>query len=179
MNSYTLVFLGRWHLNKGVDILLASLSQLNDQDWKQIHKVRIAGGGPLAPEVESACDALKKQGRPIELFGYLDKAQATEYLTAADYVLIPSRIESIPVIFSDAMKCRSPVIAMPVGDLPELMRQFSVGYVADDITVEGFVSSIRHALATPCEAFEKGLAQASEKFDVKAIVNSFLEAVIK
>lgn len=175
---YTLAFLGRWHLNKGIDILLASLSKLSDQDWKQIRQVRIAGGGPLAPEVESACRVLKKQGRPIELFGYLDKAQATEYLTAADYVLIPSRIESIPVIFSDAMKCKSPVIAMPVGDLPELMQQFSVGYVADDITADDFLASIRLALATPCVTFETGLAQASARFDVKIIVESFVEAAV-
>ena len=36
---YKLAFLGRWHPNKGIDILLKSLTQLNADDWKNIEEI--------------------------------------------------------------------------------------------------------------------------------------------
>ncbi len=43
---YRLAFLGRWHPNKGTDLLLDALHQLRDEDWHRIEAVRIAGGAP-------------------------------------------------------------------------------------------------------------------------------------
>ncbi|MBU1437380.1 MAG: glycosyltransferase [Gammaproteobacteria bacterium] len=175
---YNLVFLGRWHTNKGIDILLESLALLDEKDWQRIHQIRIAGGGPMEPMVKAACAKLQSDGRPVELLGYLNKTQATDLIVAADYVLIPSRVESIPVIFSDAMKCGSPVIAMPVGDLPLLLQQYRAGVLSEDVTAEDFAFAIQQALTKPCEEFRSGLQQASEKFDVQTIVRDFLKAVV-
>lgn len=172
---YTLVFLGRWHTNKGVDLLLASLALLTDQDWQQIRQVRLAGGGPLAADVAAAVASLQQQGRPVELQGYLAKAAATEFLSQGDYVLIPSRIESIPVIFSDAMKCRSPVVAMPVGDLPVLLQQFSVGVLASEVSALAYAKAIRSALTCPPAQFSQGLDQAAQLFSPSHIVDEFLQ----
>jgi glycosyltransferase involved in cell wall biosynthesis len=172
---YTLVFLGRWHTNKGVDLLLASLALLTDQDWQQIRQVRLAGGGPLAADVAAAVACLQQQGRPVELQGYLAKAAATEFLSQSDYVLIPSRIESIPVIFSDAMKCRSPVIAMPVGDLPELLQHFRVGVLASDVTALAYAKAIQSALGRAPAQFSQGLDHAVQLFSPAHIVDEFLQ----
>lgn len=99
---YRLAFLGRWHPNKGVDLMLESLGLLSDWDWEKIEEVRVCGGGPLERTVRSAVDTLERAGRPVSVGGYLDKKEAAELLAWADYLLLPSRIESIPVIFSDA-----------------------------------------------------------------------------
>ena len=42
---YRLLFLGRWHPNKGIDLLLDALESLGDADWRNIESLEIQGGG--------------------------------------------------------------------------------------------------------------------------------------
>jgi len=171
---YKLVFLGRWHHNKGVDLLCQSLKLLNESDWKRIDEVRICGGGPLASVVSREVSFLKKLFRPVSHQGYLSKTGAVELLLWADYVLIPSRIESIPVIFSDAMKCGCPVICMPVGDLPRLLKKYSVGVMADGVTGQNFAAAISNILQNSPYKSVVDLKQASNDFDLDRIVEKLL-----
>jgi len=171
---YKLAFLGRWHHNKGVDLLMDSLALLHASDWQRIKEVRICGGGPMDVQVKEDVVALKKQGHPVVLRGYLNKEEAVELLLWADYVLIPSRIESIPVIFSDAMKCRCPVVSMPVGDLPRLVKHSQVGIMAGDVTGQCFADAISKILRFAPVIFTDGLDQASLYFNVDIITETVL-----
>lgn len=144
---YRLLFLGRWHQNKGIDLLLEALHLLDDEDWKKIEEVHIAGGGPLENHVLTEVESLRRSERPIRLSGYLSKQQAEQALGEADRLLIPSRIESIPVVFSDAMAFCIPVVSMPVGDLPELIGK-KLGWVSAETTSAGFLSALREAIRT-------------------------------
>jgi len=169
---YHLLFLGRWHLNKGVDLLLDALKLLSEDEWSRISTVQICGGGPLAEIVRRGVCELRMAGRPIELRGYLEKTQAEAALVRADYVLIPSRIESIPVIFSDAMKLGAPVVAMPVGDLPNLIIQNSCGLVADEINAAAFARSLRNAINVGPKQFADGISTVSKLFNLSLIADS-------
>ncbi len=143
---YRLAFLGRWHPNKGVDLLLEALEKLTDKDWTRIECVRIAGGGPMETLVRSKVNFLRSRNRPVLLEGYKNAQEAGELLVWADIVLIPSRIESIPVIFSDAMQAKRFVIASAVGDLPKLLSKDNKGIVGR--MVESITSDkMREAIA--------------------------------
>lgn len=172
---YRLAFLGRWHPNKGADILLESLELLRDDDWAKIGEIRICGGGPLEEQVRNACAALQAAGRPVKLEGYLDKFAAAELLGWADYLIIPSRIESIPVVFSDAMQAGCPVISSPVGDLPRLFETWSVGVLAEAAAAEPIAAAIRKAVNTAPTTFAPHLQEATRAFDLKVIVSDFLK----
>lgn len=174
---YKLAFLGRWHPNKGIDMLLESLCILDDDDWSNIKEVRIAGGGVLAAQVHVAVEKLKSLSHPVSLQGYLNRDQATELLTWADYVLIPSRIESIPVIFSDAMKCLCPVIAMPVGDLSRLLLTYNVGELADKVSSFSFANALRNALQKPPSSYVNNLRNASNDFSLESSANILLDNI--
>jgi len=87
----------------------------------------------------------------------------------ADYLLIPSRLESIPVVFSDAMQARCPVISTPVGDIPRLIGQYGVGTLARDVTAKALSEAIDEALDRSPSAYEKGLDQARADFDVRHV----------
>lgn len=175
---YKLAFLGRWHPNKGIDILLESLSLLNKEDWKNIKEIKIAGGGNLEKEVKLACDNLKYQNLPVTQLGYLNKQQATELFLWADYVLIPSRIESIPVVFSDAMKCDCPVICMPVGDLPRLLKQCQVGILANEVSTLAFSKAIGLALQNKPQNYLQELDKTKKIFTLEEIVVTFLQKIM-
>lgn len=171
---YKLAFLGRWHRNKGVDILLESLQQLSDADWSKISAVRIFGGGPLHDKVHRIASDLRSAQRPVETGGYLDKESAADLIAWADYLMLPSRIESIPVIFSDAMQLRTPIVATPVGDLPRLYDKYAFGTLADAATSNAFTLAIRDALAQNAASFGAGLAAAAADFDMVNLTQRFL-----
>ena len=168
---YRLLFLGRWHPNKGVDLLLDALALLGDDEWAAIESVRIEGGGPLEGLVRERCAALRASGRPVQDGLFLDRAQAAEALGWADRLLLPSRIESIPLIFSDAVHFHVPVVATPVGDLPRLISPAS-GVVADG--VDAFCFSTAIALSLARKAFQPESAGAAVGFSVASAVDSFL-----
>lgn len=166
---YRLLFLGRWHPNKGVDLLLDALTMLGDDDWSRIEKIEIQGGGSLEPLVRKRVAALCAAGRPIELGGFLAKCEAEAAIVRADWVLIPSRIESIPVIFSDAMKLSRPIIAMLVGDLPELFARAPFGVMSARVEAPALADAIRTALCRSALGFVAGTQQFAAQFDLTSI----------
>lgn len=176
---YRLLFLGRWHYNKGPDILLKALQLLNKEDWQLIEEVKIQGGGPLRNLLQEQVGELQSAGRPVELGDFLTKSQAEEAITKADWLLIPSRIESIPVVFSDALKMGRPVLAMPVGDLPALIEASRCGLLSASVTAEDFVLGIRNALWTQTEHFGNGIAQQAAIFDLNKVALRILRTVVR
>lgn len=176
---YRFAFLGRWHSNKGVDMLLGALSRLDNAVWLRIEAVRIHGGGPLERQVHDSVAKLVAAGRPVEIGGYLDLAGARALFEWTDFVVIPSRIESIPVVFSDAMQARRPVIATPVGDLPQLISSLKCGVLARSADEAGIAEAIRQAVDTPSHEYEQGLTNYALAFDVLSAVRSFLAMTTK
>lgn len=174
---YRLLFLGRWHPNKGIDLLLEALAMLTDADWARIESVTIQGGGPMEALVRERVAALIAAGRPVRLGGYLDKPAAEQAICEADWLLIPSRIESIPVVFSDAMKLGCPVIAMPVGDLEYLVTQNpACGVTSRDVASAAFARAIVTALAGSSKALAASVAARSRAFELPMIAEQLADA---
>lgn len=173
---YRLLFLGRWHTNKGVDLLLDALAMLSNEDWTLIERVDICGGGPLAELVHTRASALASFGRPVFVGGYLDKLSAETAILAADWLLIPSRVESIPLIFSDAMKLGTPVIAMPIGDLPGLVG-LGAGVIANEVGSKAFADAVRKSLKKSQSPAE--LQRLSLRFDMRSIAKHIVAATSK
>jgi glycosyltransferase involved in cell wall biosynthesis len=167
---YRLLFIGRWHTNKGVDLLLDALQLLCDDDWQRIEAVELCGGGPLQDLVSQRVSCLQAAGRPVALRGYLNKNEAIEAIQLSDFLLIPSRRESVPVIYSDAVKLRCVVLSTPVGDLPTLIQGHGCGEVARDLSASAFYRLISDVLAQQVPAnYLTGLDNAAADFSIAAI----------
>jgi len=175
---YKLAFLGRWHPNKGADILVDALGLLEDSHWEKIKEVRYCGGGPLEAEIVPKIEALQQKGRALTLKGYLDQDEALELFMWADYLMIPSRIESIPVVFSDAMQTMTPVICSPVGDLPRLLKGCNIGVLSDNSSVTGFAKAICKASNIQPSSFITGLHKTQQQFSCKNSVKFFLRNLL-
>jgi glycosyltransferase involved in cell wall biosynthesis len=171
-----LLFLGRWHVNKGIDLLLDALALLNDDDWSLIQDVEIQGGGPLETRVRESITAMQSKGLPIIAGGFLAKEQAEAAILRSDWVVIPSRIESIPLIFSDAMKLGRPIVATPVGDLPELVSLYKCGLLAKAVTAIDIAEALRVAIRGNEIDYVKATRNAAEAFSISAIAKRLLSA---
>jgi len=174
---YRLTFIGRWHPNKGIDILLDSLSHLHEDDWKLIKEVVICGGGPMENLVIDECYKLTSQKHPITHRGFINKTEASEILSNSDYLIIPSRIESIPVVFSDALQTGCPVIATPVGDLPRLLTEYKPGVLAKNTSSSSLTEAIRTAIHTKPLSFRDAIKQLKLTFDIGNTVSRVLNII--
>ena len=174
---YRIAFLGRWHPNKGIDLFLQSLLALEDEDWSRIADVRVRGGGPMEEEVRRLVGQLQALGRPIDLGGYLDVTEAADLIAWADYLALPSRIESIPVIFSDAAQLHRPLVATPVGDLPLLFKKVEFGILATEATVPAYTAALRDALRRDPTDFRWNLSSLAEEFNVDKTAARFADHV--
>ncbi|CRI66646.1 Glycosyl transferase group 1 [Thiocapsa sp. KS1] len=172
---YRLSYLGRWHPNKGVDLLLDALDLLDDEAWLEIESVRIFGGGQLIDRVHDQAARLVAAGRPVEVGGYLEREGAIRLLEESDFLLLPSRIESIPVVFSDAMQMRCPIVATPVGDLPRLLETEPVGELAKTVSAIAFANAICKILGKQPQGFEIGLTRAADAFRVEPAAAHLIE----
>lgn len=176
---YKFAFLGRWHPNKGADMLMRALSMLRDEDWERISELRYFGGGPLDAEIRVAARKLQHAGRPVTIGGYLDKDAAAELIAWADYLLLPSRVESIPVVFSDAVQLGTPIVSTPVGDLPELFERYGAGVLAKDTSPEAFCDAIREALSNNANRYCGRLRAAANDFDLAGATERLLRDIGK
>ena len=172
-SPYRLAFLGRWHPNKGVDLFLEALTQLSKDDWARISEVRVRGGGTLEADVHRMVGRLQARGHPVEVGGYLDTAGAIDLITWSDYLVLPSRVESIPVVFSDAAQLGRPMIATPVGDLPSLFEQYEFGVLAGEVTSGAIAEALRRALRISASRFHERLYALSKQFDISLVADKF------
>ncbi|MBW1810546.1 MAG: glycosyltransferase [Deltaproteobacteria bacterium] len=126
-SRHNFAFVGRFHHNKGVDLLVQAVSRLSPEQIKNSH-FYLFGKGPA----EAACRNLISDHalqKTVSLMGYANREQIATYLTHCQALIIPSRIESIPVVLSDAAQADCPVVACNVGDMGKLLKRFGNGIV--------------------------------------------------
>ena len=141
------LFVGRYHVNKGPDLLIKAIGCL-PQDIQESIRVHMFGLGPMESELKGMISEMRLE-RYIHLHGPIKAQEFSNYLNSVSFLVIPSRIESIPVVFSDAIQLGTPVVAMPVGDLGALIKEFECGLLADEVSAEALASAIK-------EAFQRG-----------------------
>jgi glycosyltransferase involved in cell wall biosynthesis len=167
-----LLFIGRWHPNKGVDLLPETMRLLAQTNVKA--HLHIFGGGALENELMRRI-AEHDVEECITVHGYADAHTAVAYLRACDALIIPSRIESIPIIFSDAVKCGIPIVATAVGDVGTLVRKYDIGEVVQPESPSMLADGIRHILIKDRSLFSRGIHQAAQIFDVRASALQYIQ----
>jgi glycosyltransferase involved in cell wall biosynthesis len=110
------VTVARLHPQKGLDVLLEAIPDLRARVPGVM--VVIVGQGPeeAALRAKAARDGLT----PWVCFAG-PSVDAAEELGAADVVAVPSRWESGPLVVAEALELARPVVATPVGFVPDLV----------------------------------------------------------
>jgi glycosyltransferase involved in cell wall biosynthesis len=124
--SNRFLFVGRLEKVKGIDLLLQAMALLNGEK-ADVHLTVIGGGGME----EWARSFVSEKGleENVSLTGNVsDEALALHY-RSCDCVVIPSRSESIPLVFSEALQFNKDLIVTDVGDMGMLGRQYGVAWV--------------------------------------------------
>lgn len=93
----------------------------------------IGGDGELK---ESIAASLQEQGvtARVELPGWISHDDLPRYLNQLRLLVLPSYTEGLPNIMLEAMACGTPVLATPVGAIPDVIIDGRTGFVMDNMT---------------------------------------------
>jgi glycosyltransferase involved in cell wall biosynthesis len=117
---------GRIEKVKGIDLLLQSMALLIGEGLN-VH-LTIVGKGRLE---EWGKNFVKQNGmgERVEWKGNVSDEVLASLYASSDCVVIPSRSESIPLVFSEALKFDKELIVTDVGDMGMLGRQYGMAWV--------------------------------------------------
>jgi len=174
-NRRNYLFIGRYHPNKGPDILLEAVAKLKPEIREKVH-FHFFGGGPLREKLESLI-AERDISDIVTLKGYIDAQGAADYLKACDALIIPSRIESVPVVLSDALQSKTPLIASDVGDMGFLLRKYRAGIAVPPESPDQLAEVITHHILHG-DNFDSGRKELLEIFDLSKSVDKFVSDIL-
>jgi glycosyltransferase involved in cell wall biosynthesis len=106
-DSVRLIFVGRLHEQKGLDVLLAAFQQLSSAYPHLNLRLQLLGDGPLRSDLMELSQTLGIAPQ-VDFAGMTD--QVFEHLQEADIFVLPSRAEGLSNALLEAMTCGLPVV---------------------------------------------------------------------
>jgi glycosyltransferase involved in cell wall biosynthesis len=170
----TLLFFGEIARHKGVFELARAFARVADE----LPGLRLvyAGKGSGAEETRRLAGELGLAGR-IEFSGWLEAERARATLAAATIFVLPSFVEGMPMALLEAMALGLPVIATPVGGVPEIVTHEVDGLLVPPGDVDALGAAIARLMSEPALRERLGRA-ARETVAMRFSLDSAVERLL-
>jgi glycogen(starch) synthase len=168
-----LLCLGRLSKEKGFDLALAAFASVVKR-FPHAHLV-VAGDGPEQQSLAAQAAQAGLDGA-VEFVGWVSPDHVFALMNQATLIVIPSRLESLPVVALQAAQMSRPVVGTRVGGLPELVIDQHTGLLVDEENPEALANAIKFLLEHPGQAVQMGQAarnRVQRKFNWKRHVDSY------
>jgi glycosyltransferase involved in cell wall biosynthesis len=136
-------YIGLMRPDKGVLNLVKAIPLICNQ-MKEV-EVFLGGGGPLLRQVEGELGDLISRGK-VRVFDWIPHNELPDYLNQMKLLVLPSDIEGLPSIVLEAMACGTPVLATPVGAIPDIITDGKTGFIMDNNSPECIAENVIRAL---------------------------------
>ncbi|WP_245888241.1 glycosyltransferase [Geodermatophilus tzadiensis] len=158
---------GRLDRQKGFDVLLRAVAGL-----PAAHLV-LVGDGPEREALEELAADLGLEER-VTMVGW--SSEAPRLMRSFDVLAVPSRWEGLPLVVLEAMLGGVPVVATPVGGVPDAVRHEETGLLVAVEDVGDLTAALHRLDGDP--AFRRRLAaeaaaEAGRRFTAEAMVRSY------
>jgi len=107
--------------------------------------VLICGNGPLREEIEQFLQNEGLLGH-VNLPGWISHDDLPKYLNQLQLLILPSYSEGLPNVILEAMACGTPVLATPVGAIPDIIIDGKTGFIMESNAPECIAENIKRAL---------------------------------
>jgi len=165
-------YVGRLSEEKGVQHFVQALPAILSD--REDLRVLIGGDGPLKESIEAS---LQKGGAIacIDLPGWISREALPNYLNQLRLLVLPSYTEGLPNIMLEAMACGTPVLATPVGAIPDVIIDGKTGFIMENNSPECIAENVIRALTSPDleEIAEAGRRFVEENFTFERTVENW------
>ena len=162
------VYVGALAASKGIDTILKIANELAEA------RFRLIGEGPQSTK-DVIANSIRRRGLNdrVEMTGPLSHEDVLAALVDSDVFLFPSKREGFPIAVAEAMASGLPVVASPVGAIPDMIDAPNGGYLVDQDNVSGFVSALSNLRGSPSVRHEMGAynrEKAIREYDFSTVV---------
>jgi glycosyltransferase involved in cell wall biosynthesis len=105
----------------------------------------IIGDGQLRDEAVQYLKQKNLSDRVI-FVGWVTYDDIPDYFNKLKLVVLPSYTEGLPNVVQEAMACGTPVLATPVGAIPDLIKDGETGFIMEDNSAECIARNVIRAL---------------------------------
>lgn len=173
---YHFLFVGRIEKVKGIDLLLQSMALLMVEDVKA--HLTVVGRGGMEEWARNFIDE-NTLGEHASWLGSVSNEILAALYESSDCVVIPSRSESIPLVFSEALRFNKDLIVSDVGDMGMLGRQYGVALIVPP----GNVKALKEAMKMRIDFQDHGREEENKNkkeelnrlFDLEISIERFLK----
>ena len=130
-------------LRKGADLLFAALERVathHGLEPREPLQVLTFGGPPGAKRIGP---------HVVRSVGRLDDEGLRAHYSAADVMVVPSRMDNLPQTAVEAIACGTPVVAFRTGGLPDIVEDGEDGRLVEPFSTVGLAHAIEWVLETP------------------------------
>ncbi len=115
----------------------------------------------------------------VDLPGWISHDDLPAYLNHLRLLVLPSYTEGLPNIMLEAMACGTPVLATPVGAIPDVIIDGKTGFIMENNSPECIAENVARALASPDleEIAEAGRRFVEENFTFERVVERWKEVL--
>ncbi|MDP3763199.1 MAG: glycosyltransferase family 4 protein [bacterium] len=167
--NVTLVTTSRLVEKNGVKDIINALKFLSNV------KLKIIGAGPLERELKLLATNL-----PVEFVGFVSQEEIPKYLYNADIFVRPSRSEGMGNSFIEAMAAGIPVIATPVGGIPDFLKEGETGLFCEVNNPKSIADKVMEYINNPeltSKIIENARKMVEEKYDWNFIAKRMKEEI--
>ena len=138
-----ILFVGRLHRVKRVDLLLRAFCHLHDND-PCVH-LYILGDGEERQQITALTNSLGLSGS-VHFLGFVDRRTVFEMMKQSNVLVLPSKVEGNPRVLIEAMICKIPIVATNVSGVREIVQHMKTGYLVDRADPEELALAIEYVL---------------------------------
>jgi glycosyltransferase involved in cell wall biosynthesis len=165
-------YIGRLSGEKGVQHFTQALPAILSD--RQDLRVLIGGDGQLKESIEAS---LQEEGvtARVDLPGWISHDDLPGYLNQLRLLVLPSYTEGLPNIMLEAMACGTPVLATPVGAIPDVIIDGKTGFIMENNSPECIGENVIRALNSPDleQIAEDGRRFVEEHFTFEKVVENW------
>ncbi len=158
---------------KAHDVMLRALAKI-DPGARVV--ALLAGDGETRAAMETLAKELSLDAKRVRFLGF--RGDVPDLLGAADVFALPSRDEGLPLAVLEAMAQGLPVVATPVGGVPELVREGQDGLlvpVEDHAALAAAITRLAADAALRSEMGKSGRARALGEFSFDRMTDRYDE----
>jgi glycosyltransferase involved in cell wall biosynthesis len=136
----TLLSVGHLVERKGHHLAIEALKALPEYDLVIIGERGTESGG-MVNELHRQAEDPALAGR-VRFIGNLPQDQLRDWYGAADALVLATNLEGMPNVMLESLACGTPVVATPVGGIPEIMTTPEAGVLMQERTAAGVVAAV-------------------------------------